>query len=179
MSRKGQSKIRKLAPDTRFQSVVVAKIINRTMFGGNKVAAQKQVYNALDLFQKESKSEDILTSLEQALDNIKPKVEVRPRRIGGAVYQVPTPVRASRQYSLAIRWLVLSARKQFSMGRSTARGGQRIRQHRNKGWTSGKHRIGTFRSHYVPFCGTGKGTPPGVPPFPVCPTRQRRKANAL
>lgn len=111
MSRKGQSKIRKLAPDTRFQSVVVAKIINRTMFGGNKVAAQKQVYNALDLFQKESKSEDILTSLEQALDNIKPKVEVRPRRIGGAVYQVPTPVRASRQYSLAIRWLVLSARK--------------------------------------------------------------------
>jgi len=110
MSRKGQSKIRVVLPDTKYQSIVVTKLINRSMYDGSKIAAQKQVYNALELFQKESKTEDVLTSLEQVLDNIKPKVEVRPRRIGGAVYQVPTPVRGSRQYSLAIRWLVTAAR---------------------------------------------------------------------
>ncbi|KKQ31342.1 MAG: 30S ribosomal protein S7 [Candidatus Shapirobacteria bacterium GW2011_GWE1_38_10] len=111
MSRKGQTKIREVLPDTEYKSIVITKLINRVMYAGNKNAAQKQVYEALKLFQKESKSEDIVTTLEQALDNIKPKVEVRPRRIGGAVYQVPTPVRGSRQYSLAIRWLVTSARK--------------------------------------------------------------------
>lgn len=111
MSRKGQIKIREVLPDTEYKSVVVTKLINRVMYAGNKNAAQKQVYEALQLFQKESKSEDIIVTLEQALDNLKPKVEVRPRRIGGAVYQVPTPVRGSRQYSLAIRWLVTSARK--------------------------------------------------------------------
>lgn len=111
MSRKGQTKLREVLPDTEYKSVVVTKLINRVMYAGNKNAAQKQVYDALEIFKKESKSEDILITLEQALDNLKPKVEVRPRRIGGAVYQVPTPVRGSRQYSLAIRWLVLSARK--------------------------------------------------------------------
>lgn len=117
MSRKGQTKIREVLPDTQYHSVVVTKLINRAMYAGNKNAAQKQVYDALALFQKEAKSDDLLTSLEQALDNLKPKTEVRPRRIGGAVYQVPTPVRASRQYSLAIRWLITAARnrpnKQF------------------------------------------------------------------
>jgi len=111
MSRKGQAKIRKINPDTQYQSIVVAKLINRSMMNGNKNAAQKQVYSALDLLKKESKQDDVLTVLEQALDNIKPKVEVRPRRIGGAVYQVPTPVRGPRQYSLAIRWLITAARK--------------------------------------------------------------------
>lgn len=111
MSRKGPSKIRKILPDTQYQSEVVAKLINRSMFAGNKNAAQKQVYEALKIFTKESKSKDTLETLEQALENLKPKVEVRPRRIGGAVYQVPTPVRTSRQYSLAIRWLIIAAQK--------------------------------------------------------------------
>lgn len=111
MSRKGQSKIRSVNPDKKYQSLTVSKLINRVMSAGNKSAAQKQVYAALEILKKDSKSEDILTTLEQALENLKPKVEVRPRRIGGAVYQVPTPVRASRQYSLAIRWLVTAARK--------------------------------------------------------------------
>ena len=110
MSRKGQTKARHLEPDTLYQSPIVAKLINRSLKDGKKSAAQNQVYRAIEILKKESKSEDILTSLEQALDNIKPKVEVRPKRIGGAVYQVPTPVRGSRQYSLAIRWLVTAAR---------------------------------------------------------------------
>jgi len=110
MSRKGQITPRILEPDVLYHSKIVAKLINRSIKDGKKFAAQKQVYQALEILKKETKSEDIIVTLEQALDNIKPKVEVRPRRIGGAVYQVPTPVRSARQYSLAIRWLINSAR---------------------------------------------------------------------
>ncbi len=110
MSRKGQTKARIVTPDTLYNSLTVAKIINYSMRHGKKSAAQEQVYDAMTILQKETKSEDVLTTLEQAFDNIKPKVEVRPKRIGGAVYQVPTPVRGSRQMSLAIRWLVNSSR---------------------------------------------------------------------
>lgn len=110
MSRKGQITPRILEPDVLYHSEIVAKLINRSIKDGKKSAAQKGVYQALEVLRKETKSEDILVTLEQALDNIKPKVEVRPRRIGGAVYQVPTPVRSARQYSLAIRWIINSAR---------------------------------------------------------------------
>jgi small subunit ribosomal protein S7 len=110
MSRKGQSKIRDIAPDTLYNSVTVSKIINYCQRDGKKMPAEKEVYSALEILKKESKTDDVITTLEQALDSIKPKVEVRPRRIGGAVYQVPTPVRGNRQLSLAIRWLITSSR---------------------------------------------------------------------
>lgn len=110
MSRKGQSKIREVAPDTLYNSVTVSKLINYCQKDGKKLPAQKEVYSALEILKKETKTDDVITVLEQALDSIKPKVEVRPRRIGGAVYQVPTPVRGNRQQSLAIRWLVNSSR---------------------------------------------------------------------
>jgi small subunit ribosomal protein S7 len=111
MSRKGQTKPRIHRPDALYQSVILTKIINYTMKNGNKLAAQKQVYAAMDILKKESKSDDVVVTLEQAFENIKPKVEVRPKRIGGAVYQVPAPVRGHRQDSLAIRWLITSSRK--------------------------------------------------------------------
>jgi small subunit ribosomal protein S7 len=111
MSRKGPAKIRVSQPEAVYNSVTIAKIINAAMRAGKKLPAEKQVYSALDLIKKEFPTDDAVIKLEQALDNIKPKVEVRPRRIGGAVYQVPTPVRSSRQQSLAIRWLITSARK--------------------------------------------------------------------
>jgi len=110
MSRKGQTKSRNISPDTVYSSITVGKIINYAMKDGKKTPAEKQIYQALEILKKETKSDDIITTLEQALDNIKPKIEVRPRRIGGAVYQVPTPVRGNRQLSLAIRWLIKSAR---------------------------------------------------------------------
>jgi small subunit ribosomal protein S7 len=94
-----------------YNSVLVSKIINYTMKNGNKLASQKQVYGALEILKKESKSEDVAATLDAAFENIKPKVEVRPKRIGGAVYQVPAPVRGHRQDSLAVRWLITSARK--------------------------------------------------------------------
>jgi small subunit ribosomal protein S7 len=111
MSRKGQSKIRNVEPDGVYNNVIVAKIANYAMKDGKKEPSIRQVYKALEILQKETKSTDLMVTLEQALENIKPKVEVRPRRIGGAVYQVPTPVRGNRQLSLAVRWLVVSARK--------------------------------------------------------------------
>jgi len=80
------------------------------MLHGKKTPATKEVYEAIDILKKETKSDDVIVTLEQALDNIKPKVEVRPRRIGGAVYQVPTAVRGNRQSSLAIRWLITASR---------------------------------------------------------------------
>lgn len=110
MSRKGQSKTRKIAPDTKYTSIIVSKLINAAMKDGKKSVAEKQVFNALELVKKETSAADVATTFEQALDNIKPKVEVRPRRIGGAVYQVPTPVRGNRQYSLALRWLITASR---------------------------------------------------------------------
>lgn len=110
MSRKGTSKIRKIEPDTIYNNVIVSKIINAVMIDGKRNAAKEQVYGALEILKKEIPENDVIVTLEQALENIKPKIEVRPRRIGGAVYQVPTPVRGNRQNSLAIRWLVNSSR---------------------------------------------------------------------
>ncbi|MFA6250636.1 MAG: 30S ribosomal protein S7 [Candidatus Shapirobacteria bacterium] len=111
MSRKKQTRVRRLHEDGLYQSPTVAKLINDVMRAGKKIPAQKQVYKALEIIKKETKTDDVLTVLEQSLDNIKPKVEVRPRRIGGAVYQVPTPVKSNRQVSLALRWLITIARK--------------------------------------------------------------------
>ena len=110
MSRKGQTKTREIVPDTKYGSVIVGKLINAAMKDGKKSVVAKQVFDALDRVKKETTIADVVTTFEQALDNIKPKVEVRPRRIGGAVYQVPTPVRGNRQYSLALRWLITASR---------------------------------------------------------------------
>jgi len=110
MSRKGINKIREVLPDTIYGNVTINKIINACLKDGKKTAAEKQVYDALDLLKKEFPKEDIVEVLDRALENIRPKIEVRPRRIGGAVYQVPTPVRGNRQNSLALRWLITAAR---------------------------------------------------------------------
>ncbi|MDD4135586.1 MAG: 30S ribosomal protein S7 [Candidatus Shapirobacteria bacterium] len=110
MSRKGNNKTREVLPDTIYSNITVSKIINACMKDGKRIAAEKQVYNALDLIKKEFPKEEVLDVLDRALENIRPKIEVRPRRIGGAVYQVPTPVRGNRQNSLALRWLIKAAR---------------------------------------------------------------------
>lgn len=110
MSRKGPAKIRKIEPDAIYSNVIISKIINYAMKDGKKAVAEKQMYQALELIKKDFPNESEVDVIERALDNIRPKVEVRPRRIGGAVYQVPTPVRGNRQNSLAIRWFIAAAR---------------------------------------------------------------------
>ncbi len=109
MSRSGKIKKITIASDRIYNSRLVAKIINVVMKAGKKSIAQKQVYQALDILKAKTKA-DPLDSLCQALDNVKPSMEVRSRRIGGAAYQVPSPVRGDRKESLSIRWIINAAR---------------------------------------------------------------------
>lgn len=104
----------KVYPDPRFASLEVAKLINRVMIGGKKSVAEGLVYKAMDIIGDRTK-EKPLDVLLAALGNIKPKTEVRSRRVGGAAYQVPMPVSPRRQFALSIRWLV-----QYAQGRSNA-----------------------------------------------------------
>lgn len=105
-----RAKKRTVSPDPIYQSTKVTRLINRVMKEGKKSVATKLVYEAMEKIKTETKQEPMLV-FEQALENITPKMEVRSRRVGGAAYQVPTPVRGSRAFSLAIRWLVNEANK--------------------------------------------------------------------
>lgn len=108
MPRRGKAKPRKVKSDPLYKNRLVTKLINRSMRDGKKSVAQSQVYRALEIIKE--KEEDPIKVFSQALDNIKPAMEVRPRRVGGAAYQVPMPVRGSRKETLAIRWLIFAAR---------------------------------------------------------------------
>jgi small subunit ribosomal protein S7 len=109
MSRKGQARVREAAPDPKFHDRSVAKFMNVVMARGKKATAERIFYGALDLVAERSK-EDGLTVFKRALENVRPAVEVRSRRVGGANYQVPVEVRPLRRSSLAMRWLVTAAR---------------------------------------------------------------------
>lgn len=105
-----QANIKRVEGDVKYNSLEVAKLINRAMKDGKKVVAEKQIYKAMDIIADKTKLKP-LDVLMTALSNIKPKTEVRSRRIGGAAYQVPMPVSPRRQFSLSIRWLVEFAGK--------------------------------------------------------------------
>lgn len=108
MPRRGSVKIRKTEIDPIYKNRLVSKLINRAMRDGKKAVIQKEVYEAFELMKKDDQDPIKLFSL--AMENVKPSMEVRPRRIGGAAYQVPMQVRGSRKESLAIRWIIASAR---------------------------------------------------------------------
>ncbi len=111
MPRKFKSTATYLKPDPRHNSVLLSKFINCVMIGGCKAVARREVYGALDLIQERLPGEDALRVFNEAVNNVKPGVEVRSKRVGGATYQVPIAVRTSRQQSLAFRWLLEVARK--------------------------------------------------------------------
>ena len=104
MSRKRKSEVREVLPDPKFQDIVITKFMNTLMIGGKKSIAEKIFYGALDLVQEKT-GEEPLKVFKKALSNIKPAVEVKSRRIGGATYQIPVEVRPARRQSLALRWL--------------------------------------------------------------------------
>ena len=110
MARKGHIAKREVMPDPMYNSKVVTKLINKVMWDGKKVTAQKIVYGAFDII-KEKTGREAMDAFRQALDNVTPALEVKARRVGGATYQVPMEIRADRKQSLAIRWLVEYARK--------------------------------------------------------------------
>ena len=110
MSRKRKAPVRKVYPDPKFHSEVVSKFINSIMYDGKKVVAEKIVYEAIEKIKSKTKEEPI-NVFNEAINNIKPTVEVRSRRVGGATYQVPVEVKTKRAQALAIRWLVDASRK--------------------------------------------------------------------
>ncbi len=103
------------APDRKYQSVMVARLINKSMLEGKKLLAERQVYSALEIAAKKLKSEDPLEVFETALKNIQPSFEVKSRRVGGANYQIPFPIQGHRQNHYAFMWLVQSARARRGM----------------------------------------------------------------
>ena len=109
MPRRGPIRKRTIEPDPIYKNRLVTRLINRVMKDGKKTVAQKHVYRAFDLIKEKTKREP-LQVFYQALENVKPRMEVRPRRVGGAAYQVPMPVKGDRCESLGIRWLILAAR---------------------------------------------------------------------
>ena len=131
MSRKGQTPTRALLPDPKHGSQVIARFINMVMQSGKKSVAEKIVYGALDHIGE--KNAEPVQLVEKALSNVSPAVEVKSRRVGGATYQVPVEVRASRRMALAMRWLIESARKrgENSMPRKLA--GELIDASENRG----------------------------------------------
>ena len=110
MPRRRSPEKRKVIPDPKFQDVIVAKFMNHIMKDGKKSVAEKIVYGAFNIVDKDKKA-DPVEVFKKALDEVGPVVEVQSRRVGGATYQVPVEVRPSRRQALAMRWLVDAARK--------------------------------------------------------------------
>ena len=112
MSRRHRAEKREIEPDPVYGSTVLAKFINKVMEGGKKSIARRIVYNALKNFRKRVKAENPLEAFEQALENAKPSLEVKSRRIGGATYQVPIEIPPNRRTSMAMRWIINHSRAQ-------------------------------------------------------------------
>ena len=110
MARRREIPKRKIVPDPKFGDRMVAKFANVLMFGGKKSTAEQIVYTAFDTVQERGGGEEALKMFKKALDNVKPMVEVKSRRVGGATYQVPVEVRPERRAALAMRWLITYAR---------------------------------------------------------------------
>jgi len=109
MSRRHRAEKREILPDAKFGDRVLTKFMNSLMVHGKKSVAEKTLYGALDQIEGKAR-QDPLQTFHQALENVKPAIEVRSRRVGGATYQVPIEVRADRSQALAIRWLIAAAR---------------------------------------------------------------------
>jgi small subunit ribosomal protein S7 len=122
MARRRRAVKRPLAEDPKYHSTLVTRLINTVMERGKKSLAQRLVYNAFDQILAKHPSANPLEILQRAVDNVKPRLEVKPRRVGGATYQVPVEVPPDRQVSLAVRWLVdfADARKGMPMSKALA-----------------------------------------------------------
>jgi small subunit ribosomal protein S7 len=124
MSRRSQAPTRTILPDPKFNSVLLAKFMNMVMERGKKSVAERIVYGAIDRIAERTgrQPDQAIELLTQALDNVKPMVEVKSRRVGGATYQVPVEVRATRRQTLAMRWVIdaAQARSEKSMSQRLA-----------------------------------------------------------
>lgn len=132
MARRRVAEKRAILPDPKFKDETVAKFINMVMLNGKKSTAEKIVYGAMDLMVEKIKA-DHVDALTKALDNVRPMVEVKSRRVGGATYQVPVEVRAERRNTLAMRWLIDAARKRGEKSMERRLAGELVDAAENKG----------------------------------------------
>lgn len=132
MSRRHSAEKRNVLPDAKFGNKVVAKFINNVMEDGKKAVAEKIVYSAFDIISAKTK-QDALEVFNTALENVKPVVEVRSRRVGGATYQVPCEVRAERRQALAIRWILAAAVKRSETTMTEKLANELLDAYANKG----------------------------------------------
>ena len=144
MPRKKLISKKRSIPDPRFNSMLAAKFINRLMNDGKKSVARGIFYGAMDLVQKRANGEDPFAVFEKAMDKVRPRVEVKARRVGGATYQVPVEVRAERRNALAIRWLVEFAKKRSGKTMADKLAGELMDAFENRG-ASVKKREHTHR----------------------------------
>ncbi len=132
MPRKGRVSKRERLPDPKYNDVLVQRFINSVMWDGKKSIARRLVYRALDLSEKKVK-EDPLKVFRKAIDNVKPELEVKARRVGGATYQVPVEVRLDRKMSLAIRWILRYARERSEKTMIEKLAGELMDAYNNRG----------------------------------------------
>ncbi len=132
MSRRHAAEKREVLPDPKFGDLVVTKFTNGLMLDGKKSAAEKIIYGAFDIIEEKTK-QDPLKVFHEAIENVKPAVEVRSRRVGGATYQVPVEVRSARRQTLAIRWIVDLSRKRSENTMTERLSGELLDAFNNRG----------------------------------------------
>ena len=132
MSRRNRAEVREVVADPKYGSKVVTKVINQVMLDGKKSSAQKVVYDAMEKAAAKLNA-NALDVFNQALENIKPVLEVKARRVGGSTYQVPMEIRPERRQTLAIRWLVLYARQRSERGMAKRLAGELVDAYNNAG----------------------------------------------
>ncbi len=133
MSRRKSAEKREILPDPIYNDVVVAKFVNKMMWQGQKSQAQTALYSALDELRNKVSGEEPLTVFKKALENCKPNLEVRSRRVGGATYQVPVDVRPSRRLALAMKWLIDYSRERGEKSMANRLAGELADAYANRG----------------------------------------------
>ncbi|MBS1972174.1 MAG: 30S ribosomal protein S7 [Bdellovibrionales bacterium] len=133
MSRRKKTFKREIIPDPVFKDLVVAKFVNKMMIQGKKGTAQALFYGALDELKGKVPNEEPISILKKAIENVKPSIEVRSRRVGGATYQVPVDVRPSRRLALAMRWLIAYSRERGEKDFSKRLAGELMDAFNNRG----------------------------------------------
>ena len=132
MPRRREVPERIIAPDSKYNSVLVAKFVNCIMRDGKKCTAESTLYKALDIMGEKAKAGP-LKMFEQAIDNVRPLIEVKSRRVGGSTYQVPTEIRPSRRTALGIRWIITYARQRPEKGMASKLASELLDAANNRG----------------------------------------------
>ncbi len=135
MSRRKRAVKRETEPDPLYNSYILTKFINKVMYSGKKSIARHIVYSAIEKFAKKIKAEDPLVAFEQALENAKPSLEVKSRRIGGATYQVPVEIAADRRTAMAMQWIIKYSREKKGRSMEESLAGELVDCFNNQGLT--------------------------------------------